>query len=144
MSTRRQAREIAFQILYRYDQVQAAALASGASAPPIVREPTALLKELQEHFNHFRVPAELREFAALLASGALTRAVELDGLLEKHAANWKISRMSMIDRNLLRMAIFELLHMPETPPTVVIDEAIELAKQFGTTDSPAFDRCRRV
>jgi transcription antitermination protein NusB len=125
MKARHQAREVAFQILYRYDQLPE-------------HPPGELSAEIRDHFEHFHVSDELREFAALLAAGTLTHAPELDTLLEQHASNWKISRMNVIDRNLLRMAIFELIHVPETPPSVVIDEAIELAKQFGTAESPAF------
>lgn len=141
---RHQAREIAFQILYRHDQVRAQqqqqqqqAAATEASVT-LADAAVDLSRELNEHFEHFQVAPELREFAALLAAGTIRHARELDELLERHAANWRISRMSLVDRNLLRMAIYELKHVPGTPPSVVLDEAIELAKQFGTSESPAF------
>jgi N utilization substance protein B len=134
---RHQAREIAFQILYRHDQVRAQQ-ATGDAPVTLADATTDLSRELGEHFEHFQVAPELREFAALLAAGTIRHTSELDALLEKHAANWRISRMSLVDRNLLRMAIYELKHVPETPPSVVLDEAIELAKQFGTSESPAF------
>jgi len=71
-------------------------------------------------------------------AGTLLHQTELDPLLERHAANWKLSRMSFVDRSLLRMAAYELAHLPETPANVVINEAVELGKQFGTSDTPSF------
>ena len=71
-------------------------------------------------------------------AGSLRELSTLDGLLEKHSSNWKVGRMGFVDRNLLRMSIYDLSHFPDTPASVVIDEAIELAKQFGTAESPAF------
>ncbi len=132
MQNRHRAREIALQILYRYDVAQ--------NGTPRVEPPTggALATELSQHFDHFTISPDLRDFAAQLVAGTLLGQIELDGLLERHAANWKVARMSLVDRSLLRMAAFELKAMPETPASVVIDEAIELAKQFGTSDTPAF------
>ena len=130
-SKRHLAREAALQILYSYD------LALESTSKPY---PTgeALAKDLVKHFEHFRVSEESRAFAGELVSGTLARTSELDQTLEKHAKNWKLSRMAYIDRNLLRMAACELIHHTGTPTTVVIDEAVELAKQFGTLDSSAF------
>jgi N utilization substance protein B len=129
-STRHQAREVALQILYRLD--------TGSQPEPKPLNVEAVITELNQHFDHFRVPLELRNFAAELVAGTLRELPQLDGLLEKHASNWKIGRMGIVDRNLLRMAIFELRHFPDTPASVVIDEAIELAKEFGTEESPSF------
>jgi N utilization substance protein B len=129
---RHRAREVALQILYRFD-VAAHAAESGPKP-----EPQQLLSELNQHFDHFGVDAGLREFAAKLVAGTLLEQPRLDGLLERHASNWKVGRMGFVDRSLLRMAIYELTSLPETPPSVVIDEAIELAKQFATEDTPAF------
>lgn len=130
MNSRHRAREVALQILYRYD----ATLSSGGSLP----SGAELASELAGHFEHFKVPDTLREFAARLVAGTLGGMAGLDALLEKHSAHWKISRMASLDRMLLRMASYELRDMPEVPPSVVIDEAIELAKQFGAADSPSF------
>jgi len=63
---------------------------------------------------------------------------EIDALLEKFSDNWTLSRMTVIDRNLLRMAASELMYSKTVPPKVVIDEAVEIAKKFGTADSPNF------
>jgi len=63
---------------------------------------------------------------------------EIDAQLEKYSDNWTLSRMTVIDRNLLRMAASELMYSKTVPPKVVIDEAVEIAKRFGTADSPNF------
>ena len=63
---------------------------------------------------------------------------EIDARLEKYSANWTLSRMTVIDRNLLRMAASELMYSKTVPPKVAIDEAVEIAKKFGTADSPNF------
>ncbi len=130
MKSRHRAREIALQILYGYDS----APASGKEIP----SGAALANELQAHFEHFQVPAQVRDFAAELVAGTLMDLPTLDTMLEKHAVNWKVNRMAAIDRTLLRMAVYEMTHFPEIPHTVTIDEAIELAKQFGSAETSAF------
>lgn len=130
-NSRHMAREVALQILYRYD-------VAASSGNVTIPSGTELARELRSHFEHFRVPDELREFAAELVAGSLREMSQLDQTLEKHASNWRVSRMAYVDRSLLRMALYEMIHFKDTPGTVVIDEAIELAKQFGTADTPAF------
>lgn len=127
MNARRRSREVALQILYRYD-------IATDSAPTGI----ALAQELVKHFEHFQVKPESREFAAELVTGCLTKREELDQILEQHAANWKVSRMASIDRCLLRMATYEMQHFLDVPPSVTMDEAIELAKQFGSSESASF------
>lgn len=134
--TRHHAREVALQILYRYDMSLQQAQQAGEGT--VATHPTAVIEELNRHFDHFQVPQEIREFAAELVAGSVRELTALDLLLEKHASNWKVARMGFVDRNLLRMSIYELQKFPDTPASVVIDEAIELAKQFGTQESPAF------
>lgn len=131
MNARHRAREVALQILYRYDLD----LQSNGTQPPTG---PALATELTRHFDHFKVPANLREFAAELVAGTLREIAALDQKIEAHATHWKVSRMAAIDRSLLRMAIYEMSHFPDVPRNVTIDEAVELAKQFGTADTPAF------
>ena len=131
MKARHRAREVALQILYRYD----VALQSSAVPIPTGNE---LVKDLSRHFDHFQVQDGLREFAAQLVAGTLQNLGELDGLLEKHTSNLKVARMGYVDRSLLRMATYELKHVSDTPASVVIDEAIELGKQFGNEETPSF------
>lgn len=133
---RHRAREVALQVLYRFDGMGATPGMSGAITD--LPQGIALAKEVQSHFDHFRVDDSLREFAAELVVGTLSRLAELDPMIEKHAAHWKIARMAQLDRSLLRMATYELLTSQSVSPAVVIDEAIELAKQFCTAESAAF------
>jgi N utilization substance protein B len=83
-------------------------------------------------------PAELVDFARSLALGAWAQRKLLDERLTRTTAHWSLSRMTPVDRNILRMGSHELLEHPETPVQVVINEAIELARRFGDADSPAF------
>lgn len=83
-------------------------------------------------------PVELLEFARRLAVGAWDRHAQSDALIEQTAAHWSLARLTPVDRNVLRLGIFELLHLGETPGAVVINEAIELARCFGDKQSPAF------
>lgn len=131
MKSRHRAREIALQILYRYD------VALQTDRAPIPQG-VELARDLARHFDHFFVPEGLREFAARLVAGTVGQTPALDELIEKHASHWKIARMGYVDRALLRMATHELKDMTETPASVVIDEAIVLGKQFGNEDTPAF------
>jgi N utilization substance protein B len=85
-----------------------------------------------------RLSAAERAFAEALARDAVTREPQIDALLASHAEHWRVSRMAVVDRVILRLATAELLGHPETPPPVVIDEAVELARTFSTADSPAF------
>jgi N utilization substance protein B len=87
--------------------------------------------------DNFELPEGARAFAKELVFGTAARRDELDELVSAHATNWRISRMSAVDRNILRLATYELAHT-ETPTSVVLDEAIELARRFGSDPSPNF------
>lgn len=130
--SRHHAREIALQILYRYD------VNATTKEPAPAPTGLALADDLKKHFEHFQVSDGVREFAAELVAGTLQNTGELDLEIEKYANNWKISRMALIDRNLLRMSIFEMTRFKDIPASVTIDEAVELAKQFGTADTSGF------
>lgn len=84
-----------------------------------------------------RVPDEVRHYANLLFERCFGVLDRVDELIRSHARNWSIERMAAVDRNILRLGIAELL-VGETPPTVVIDEAIEIARKYGTEKSPEF------
>jgi N utilization substance protein B len=121
MGLRRQSREAALQILYLAD----IARLSGKQAAEIIWAGT-------------NVPPKARRFGDVLAAGAMAHRAEIDLLIAKHADNWEISRMAAVDRNILRLAAFELLYELDTPVSVVIDEAVEIAKTFSTVDSGKF------
>ncbi len=80
----------------------------------------------------------LSDFTKRLVSGTLEHRDALDALISRQADHWRLMRMPIVDRNILRMALFELLHEPETPRPVVIDEALEIAKRFSTPRSSQF------
>lgn len=120
MSRRNRAREVALQILFEDD------------VNP--RETAEALREFVS--SRLRNP-ELEEFCLSLILGVRRNHAELDAALQEIAANWSIARMAATDRNLLRIAAFEILYT-ETPFRVAINEAVELAKRFGTAQSPQF------
>lgn len=80
----------------------------------------------------------LPDFAVALVRGVHRHREQLDTLISSHAKDWKLERMPVIDRNLLRIGLFEILHDPEVPTAVAIDEAVELAKELSTADSGRF------
>jgi transcription antitermination protein NusB len=121
MGVRRRGRELALQILYQHD------LAGTA-----VDEIFPAFEELQQ------APEQAREFAVLLVRGVMTRRGEIDDFLGGQANHWRLERMAAVDRNILRLALFELLFDKDTPPAVVIDEAVEIAKRFGSERSSQF------
>ena len=81
---------------------------------------------------------EVEKFACDLFEGTVGEVETLDQRLGKHAENWRLDRMAAVDRNLLRLAIYELIHYPETPPAVVINEALEIARRFSDKASVDF------
>ena len=92
-----------------------------------------------ECFVHDRLKAPATEpFTLGLYDGVIAHVAEIDKKLGAAASNWRLPRMAAVDRNILRIGAFELLFTPTTPPTVAIDEAIELARRFGAKDSSAF------
>jgi N utilization substance protein B len=93
---------------------------------------------LIDFWREFPGDAEGRPYAEALVRGVATERVELDARISGASDNWRIERMTRIDRNVLRIGTWELLHERETPRAVILDEAVELAKQFGTEDSGAF------
>lgn len=121
MGARRKARELALQMLYENDV---------AGTDP---------KEMFTRAGSLEgAPQPIRAFAERLVAGTLAHREDLDALIAKQADHWRLSRMPVVDRNILRLALFELLHEPETPRPVVIDEALEIAKRFSTPRSPQF------
>jgi len=78
------------------------------------------------------------EFLAGLVAGAWRQRASLDRTIERTSKHWKLSRMDRIDKSILRLALYELLHTPETAAPIILDEGVELAKEFGTPDSAAF------
>ncbi len=84
------------------------------------------------------IPASIRPFAEKIVSGVYLHRDEIDKLIVRASENWRLERMSIIDRNILRIAVFEMLYCLEIPPKVSLNEAIDLGKSFGSPDSGAF------
>jgi len=81
---------------------------------------------------------DVREFASRLVLGTVEQLEEIDDRIRDRAENWRISRMAVVDRNILRLAVYEFLREPETPKTVVINEALEIARRFSTFEATQF------
>ena len=120
-SVRHRARMLVLQTLYEVDLV--------GHAPGQV---------LQRHFQNSSLPTGGERFASQLLSGVVANQARLDELIERYAPEWPLDQMAPIDRNVLRIAIFEFMLDGETPVKVAINEAVELAKKFGADSSPRF------
>jgi N utilization substance protein B len=88
--------------------------------------------------EHFLSHGETDDFLKRVILGVLEHFHQLDRLIEQYSENWRLDRINMIDRNILRIALFELLYCEEIPPKVTINEAIDLGKRFGSEDSGSF------
>ncbi|HEY3452222.1 MAG TPA: transcription antitermination factor NusB [Myxococcales bacterium] len=121
--SRSRARERALQALYQVDLAKA--------------EP---LDALSNAWKSEDVPAdaEAHKFAEELVKGVVAHLAEIDQRIEATSHHWRVERMAKVDRNVLRLAVFELTKMPATPRKVVLNEAVELAKMFGSEESGAF------
>ena len=100
--------------------------------------PSDLAAVLREFWRDRVVPPEVRAFADALVRGTAEKLAELDGTIEANAAHWSLARIAPVERNILRLAAYELLFRDDIPERVAINEAIELAKQYGSEESGAF------
>ena len=124
MGVRRQARECALQILYQLDVGDPAA---------------AVVDEAIDHFFvNFDAPERARALTFEIVRGVVTNRATIDDVVSKNSSCWKLERIAMVDRNVLRLCVHELMFEQSTPARVVIDEGIEIARRFGGEQSPAF------
>ena len=121
MASRRKSREYAMQMLYQWEL--------GGNTPEQVGA---------SFFLERKAASEVESFARELFHGAVNDITQLDGLIRAHAENWRLERMAAVDRSILRLAVYELLHCPETPPHAVINEALEIARRFSGEGSVEF------
>jgi N utilization substance protein B len=121
LGKRRKSREFALQVLYQLNISKQDALTA--------------LTQFREHFIS---DGEVDAFQKRLVLGVLEHYSELDRLIERYSENWRLDRINLVERNILRMAIFELLFCEEIPPKVTINEAIDLGKRYGSEDSGSF------
>ncbi len=121
LGTRRRAREFALQVLYQIDVTH--------------RE---VDKALKLFWDNFVSDEEARDFCERLVRGVVEHRDEINRLIESQAEHWKMSRMTRIDRNILRLAVYEFLYCEDIPPKVTMNEAVDIGKKFGTEESGAF------
>ncbi len=121
MRKRTLSRELALMILYQTE---------------IAKFP--LEESLQIFWEEHPAEPEIRQFTDSLVRGTLSNLPRIDGIISQSAENWELSRMAAVDRNILRLASYELLYVDEIPPKVSLNEAVELAKRYGDTESGRF------
>ncbi len=121
MGSRRNARELALQALFSMDMNR------------------DFSGDMLERFcGHFRPAVSSGPFFMQLVTGVMKLMHRIDPLIEQHSRHWKLDRMSCVDRNIMRIAVFEILSCEDIPPKVSINESIDIAKKYGTEDSGAF------
>ena len=120
MGIRRQSRICALQLLFQWD-------IHGSTE-----------HWLADYWTQHPAASDVREFAEQIVEGVMARHDEIDALIGKLAVNWKIARMPIVDRNIVRMGLYELLWLPDVPAKVTVNEAIELAKQFADDETKRF------
>ena len=120
-TNRRRSRTVALQVLYETNAVDHDAE-----------------NVLVDRLADFDLPTAISEFARALVRGSLANCEEIDKIITTFAPNWPLNQMAIVDRNILRMAIFEIIFGESAPPKVAVNEAVELAKSFGSESSPKF------
>jgi N utilization substance protein B len=121
MGSRREARECSLQMLYLFDNCNAS------------------VDTVCDAFEDAMPKDEIyRDFTVGLFKGVCKKKEEIDSLIKKYAKNWELDRMAVVDRNIIRLAAYELIATPTTPINVVIDEAVEISKRYSTKDSSKF------
>ena len=118
---RRKSRELALQVLY---QAELAGMDPGAA--------------FDVYIGHFDANKRALEYARRLVLGVEEHLAAIDEVLQQHSANWRLGRMAVIDRNIMRIALYEILYEPDVPPQVAINEALEVARRFSSDDAVGF------
>lgn len=124
MGSRTKARECALQALYQLD------LSGG--------DPREALRNILAHFEDAEADADTARFAEQLVRGVQGERESIDELIQKSSTHWKLDRMARVDRNILRLAVYEILRRGDVPLRVTLNEAVELGKKFGSEESSAF------
>ena len=120
MGRRRQSRETALQLLYALD---------------ITR--VNVTEVLRAGWTEKMLSPEIRDFTTTLVTGVIEHRDEIDAFIQECSTNWSLERIGLVERNILRFAIYELCFLPDIPPNVTINEAVEVAKKYGTEEAPA-------
>lgn len=126
MGLRRKSRELALQFLFSHDFQERA------------RTPELLTREMDLFCHSFEVGQKAMPYGRQLIEGICAHADDIDRLLADHSHNWRVERMSSVDRNILRIAVFEMRYSRDIPAQVAINEALEIAKRYSIQESVAF------
>ncbi len=121
MGKRRKSRELALKVLFFMEFIDI--------------DPEDAIEII---FNNFEIPEELREFSEDLVMGVSANKEKIDSYISNASINWRLERMNNVDKNLLRMGVYELLFREDIPPKVTINEAVEIGKKYGTEESGSF------
>ncbi len=131
MKVRRKARALALQVLFEVDAVE-------HSADVALPRRLEAAREEDETTDRDPMPPEGEQFVKMLVRGVLDNRAELDGLIAKYAPEYPVDQLAIVDRNILRLAFYELKNMGDVPVKVAINEAVELAKLYGSDSAPRF------
>jgi N utilization substance protein B len=121
MGRRRKAREETLRILFRLEF-----------------ENKQIAKTLNQYWESKKTSEEIKEYSTWLVNGIITDQAKIDNIIQQVSKHWRISRMALVDRNILRMAVFELLYEENIAPAIVINEAIEIAKKYSGDEAATF------
>ena len=121
MGHRRKAREIALQVLYQIDVAE-----------------TDAAEAIELYWNNFDAPENAKEFSTQLIRGTTENLAAIDEAITTCSEHWSLERMAKVDKNILRMAVYELLYCNEIPPKATLNEAIDLGKEYGSENSGSF------
>ena len=133
MSTRRKGREYALQILYDLE----ASLTENDQIIACISDETSE-EIIEKFFNHFESTKKAAPYTCALVKGILKNSTKIDAIIKGNCKNWRLNRLSRVDRNVLRIAIYELLFDLELSTSIIINEAIEIARKFGAQNSAQF------
>lgn len=138
MGVRRKARESGLQLLYHLE-AHVQSVNDRENPPGTLKGAEACVEHVIDvFFENFKAPEKIRSYAETLVRGVANHHDDLDEAIKSCSPNWRLERMTMVDRSVLRMAAFELAHESEVPTRVIIDEAVEIAKRYGSEKSSAF------
>ena len=129
MGNRRKARECALQLLY---DLEFGGINGDTDTSLAINDYWTAFPDLGAASD------DIHEFAEMLVHGVRNQVAEIDQVIQAASTNWKLERMALVDRNILRLATFELKHLDDIPPKVSLNEAIEIAKRYGSEDSGSF------
>lgn len=133
---RRSGRELAIKVIYSFDGISNVEALLGSFWKHFRFRDDVLGEPLEDDSRP--VAAPVKDFAEDLVRGVAVNLEKIDGLIDEYATNWSLDRMAKVDLAILRMSTFELLFHPDVPVSVVINEAVEIGKRYGTKDTPAF------